>query len=77
MSTTLSHHGDIIADIYPSGFAPVAGQDIQLQWDATAGKTVTLVLRSGASNDLKEGSPIAGTSTSPLSKSLRSFFHRR
>ncbi|KAB2572564.1 GPI anchored cell wall protein [Lasiodiplodia theobromae] len=42
-----------------SGFAPVAGQDIQLQWDATAGKTVTLVLRSGASNDLKEGSPIA------------------
>ncbi|KAL0257245.1 hypothetical protein SLS55_008055 [Diplodia seriata] len=41
------------------GFAPVAGKDIQLQWDPTAGKTVTLVLRSGASSDLKEGSSIA------------------
>ncbi|KAL1651417.1 hypothetical protein SLS58_000757 [Diplodia intermedia] len=41
------------------GFAPVAGKDVQLQWDPTAGKTVTLVLRSGASSDLKEGSSIA------------------
>ncbi|KAL1633626.1 hypothetical protein SLS56_002774 [Neofusicoccum ribis] len=41
------------------GFSPVAGKSIDLKWDPTAGKTVTLVLRSGASNDLKEGSPIA------------------
>lgn len=48
-----------------SGFSPVAGKDIALNWDPTAGKTVTLVLRSGSSNNLKEGSPIAGTSSSP------------
>lgn len=42
-----------------SGFSPVAGKDIALNWDPTAGKTVTLVLRSGSSNNLKEGSPIA------------------
>ncbi|EOD45586.1 putative gpi anchored protein [Neofusicoccum parvum UCRNP2] len=41
------------------GFSPVAGKSVDLKWDPTAGKTVTLVLRSGASNDLKEGSPIA------------------
>ncbi|EKG22148.1 Cell wall beta-glucan synthesis [Macrophomina phaseolina MS6] len=42
-----------------NGFSPVAGKEVTLNWDPTAGKTVTLVLRSGASNNLKEGSPIA------------------
>ena len=40
------------------GFQPVAGQPINIEWKPTAGKTVTLVLRSGSSTNLREGTPI-------------------
>ncbi|KAF2088366.1 hypothetical protein K490DRAFT_65043 [Saccharata proteae CBS 121410] len=41
-----------------SGFEPVAGQDVTINWKPTAGKTVTLILRSGASSNLMEGEAI-------------------
>lgn len=42
-----------------SGFNPEAGKDSTIQWDPTAGKTVTLKLRQGASSNLDSGTTIA------------------
>lgn len=46
----------------PPGFSATAGQPLDLQWNPTTQGTVTLVLRSGSSNDLAEGTIIACTS---------------
>ncbi|KAK7542725.1 uncharacterized protein J3D65DRAFT_600443 [Phyllosticta citribraziliensis] len=43
-----------------SGFNPEAGKDSTIQWEPTAGKTVTLKLRQGASSNLGSGATIAG-----------------
>lgn len=40
-----------------------AGQTVDLTWDPTTEGTVTIYLRSGASNNLNKGTPIAGMST--------------
>ncbi|KAK8175388.1 Ser-Thr-rich glycosyl-phosphatidyl-inositol-anchored membrane family-domain-containing protein [Phyllosticta citrichinensis] len=42
-----------------SGFNPEAGKDSTIQWEPTAGKTVTLKLRQGASSNLGSGATIA------------------
>ncbi|KAK7554487.1 Ser-Thr-rich glycosyl-phosphatidyl-inositol-anchored membrane family-domain-containing protein [Phyllosticta paracitricarpa] len=42
-----------------SGFNPEAGKDTTIQWEPTAGKTITLKLRQGASSNLGSGTTIA------------------
>lgn len=41
------------------GIMPAAGESTTLNWKPTTDGTVTLILRSGASNDLNEGTVIA------------------
>lgn len=41
------------------GFSATAGSPVTLTWKVTTGSTVTLVLRSGASNNLDAGATIA------------------
>ena len=43
----------------PEGIVAAAGKPTDLEWTPTTGGTVSLVLRSGASNDLKAGVRIA------------------
>ncbi|KAK7564544.1 Ser-Thr-rich glycosyl-phosphatidyl-inositol-anchored membrane family-domain-containing protein [Phyllosticta citricarpa] len=45
-----------------SGFNPEAGKDTTIQWEPTAGKTITLKLRQGASSNLGSGTTIAAHS---------------
>ncbi|KAI7189217.1 hypothetical protein D0869_06831 [Hortaea werneckii] len=42
-----------------AGLSATGGQPVDLQWDPTTDGTVTLVLRSGSSNNLNEGTVIA------------------
>jgi hypothetical protein len=46
-------------NIPQSGLSCTAGQPCDLKWQPTTTGTVSLVLRSGASNDLKKGVTIA------------------
>ena len=46
-------------NIPSEGLSASAGQPLKLTWDPTTPGTVTLVLRSGSSNDLNEGTAIA------------------
>ena len=42
-----------------SGIAGSAGQPLTLSWNPTTSGTVSLILRSGSSNNLNSGTPIA------------------
>lgn len=42
-----------------SGLSATAGQDLQLMWMPTTDGTVSLILRSGGSDNLKDGTTIA------------------
>ncbi|KAI7280446.1 hypothetical protein KC345_g4757 [Hortaea werneckii] len=44
-----------------AGLSATGGQPVDLQWDPTTDGTVTLVLRSGSSNNLNEGTVIANS----------------
>ncbi|KAI7563277.1 hypothetical protein KC343_g7658 [Hortaea werneckii] len=44
-----------------AGLSATGGQPVDLQWDPTTDGTVTLVLRSGSSNNLNEGTVIASS----------------
>lgn len=41
-------------------FQATAGEPVTITWDPTTEGTVSLILRSGASSNLAEGTPIAG-----------------
>ncbi|KAI7639207.1 hypothetical protein KC319_g14517, partial [Hortaea werneckii] len=44
-----------------SGLSATGGQPLDLQWNPTTDGTVTLILRSGSSNNLNEGTVIANS----------------
>ncbi|KAI7335262.1 hypothetical protein KC315_g3344, partial [Hortaea werneckii] len=46
-------------NIPEAGLSATGGQPLDLSWDPTTDGTVTLVLRSGSSNNLNEGTVIA------------------
>ncbi|KAI7468332.1 hypothetical protein KC351_g13710 [Hortaea werneckii] len=48
-------------EIPEAGLSATGGQPVDLQWDPTTDGTVTLVLRSGSSNNLNEGTVIANS----------------
>lgn len=48
-------------NIPSEGLSAAAGTPLKLQWKPTTDGTVTLVLRSGSSNDLNEGTVIASS----------------
>jgi len=48
-------------DIPSSGFSFTAGQQSTIRWTPTTEGSISLVLRSGDSNNLDEGTPIAST----------------
>ena len=43
----------------PGGRTAAAGQSLVLEWNPTTQGTVSLILRSGSSGNLAEGTPIA------------------
>lgn len=52
-------------NIPPEGLNTQAGDSVDLTWQPTTQGTVTIYLRSGASNDLNKGMAIACTSILP------------
>lgn len=49
-----------------AGYSFTAGRAQDIKWEPTTQGTVTIILRTGDSDDLAAGSPIAGTSAAPL-----------
>lgn len=58
-STGADNNGPNAFKIPPEGLMSSAGKTTNLQWTPTTDGTVTLILRSGASNNLNEGAVIA------------------
>lgn len=63
---TSDSNGSNPFNIPPEGLNTEAGDTVDLTWQPTTEGTVTIYLRSGASNDLNKGEPIACTSTTLL-----------
>lgn len=70
-TNSTSGNGPNAFKIPPSGLTASAGQTTNLQWTPTTDGSVTLILRSGASNNLNEGAVIACRSSASSTRCER------